>query len=1030
MINFRYIGYGTSFIAEYSGKNNQKKDYLYIFNDNRMKSIFSKKMRWNFFNAQPTLLTFNELKEQIFYTDKVILKEAKRILAFYTSIPKDIKEELGIKSYYDVIDFANDFFDYYREIKINKVDKIENIQNWQEKYFLHFEKIKESFDYDVIDFANDFFDYYREIKINKVDKIENIQNWQEKYFLHFEKIKESFDKLLEKYNYIPSDWIEDLQYYKKDFFGRFNKIIFVDIVEFEKVYRDIIVDLGEEKEVEIALQMEKGSFDEENLKFSETILPETSPSNIFIYQSKDELEESMSLIYLLKEKAKKGEFYSPAPENSEFFNLFPFYFGKSQAVTMNDTKLYAFLNVQLNLLLNMEERLGETYNLLEFEKAFENRAFKEYYSLTEEDIRLIKKISSNFYQYISLDILHSNEVQYLISEDIGFTKKLEKIFKDFSSILKLKSVDELYNYFKNEISLDKFIQYLISEDIGFTKKLEKIFKDFSSILKLKSVDELYNYFKNEISLDKFIQKEYGDVFEKFFEIFGIMKENENMSIHKSFKSYFDGNLGIALLKLTIQYMKDIAIASNEKVDSERVIIKNIESALYANETKHLFRDQGRFSKTNFFIDITSDLMPGNIKDNLIFTEKQRKELNLTTKEEKREIKKYRFFQMIFTNRNSVIFTKKNEDKGIDISPFIDELCIKYDLKINSAPIELNKSIEILKKSIPSSVIGNLEFKKGEFSKEESDFKDNRLNIGAYDYDNLVSIEILKKSIPSSVIGNLEFKKGEFSKEESDFKDNRLNIGAYDYDNLVKCPLKFYFQKLAQLIPEKDSEVDYLNKQFLGTMVHKILENIVRDIWKDVLSKGIYEIDREVIVEAINREIKNNRSKILVQMDIYLQEILIPLLSENIEIFFKKLASKYRNINIRRFQGEKDAGKNTPFIQDKIDVYLRGKADLVIESDMGNEIIDYKTGGAQEAQLDYYSIILFGDETKAEKTIFNVIKGDMKAPNKVELTKEGLKENILEFLDNPFYIRNEKKNVCENNGHSCEYIDICGKKRDL
>ena len=889
MINFRYIGYGTSFIAEYSGKNNQKKDYLYIFNDNRMKSIFSKKMRWNFFNAQPTLLTFNELKEQIFYTDKVILKEAKRILAFYTSIPKDIKEELGIKSYYDVIDFANDFFDYYREIKINKVDKIENIQNWQEKYFLHFEKIKES-----------------------------------------------FDRLLEKYNYIPSDWIEDLQYYKKDFFGRFNKIIFVDIVEFEKVYRDIIVDLGEEKEVEIALQMEKGSFDEENLKFAETILPETSPSNIFIYQSKDELEESMSLIYLLKEKAKKGEFYSPAPENSEFFNLFPFYFGKSQAVTMNDTKLYAFLNVQLNLLLNMEERLGETYNLLEFEKAFENRAFKEYYSLTEEDIRLIKKISSNFYQYISLDILHSNEVQYLISEDIGFTKKLEKIFKDFSSILKLKSVDELYNYFKNEISLDKFIQ-----------------------------------------------KEYGDVFEKFFEIFGIMKENENMSIHKSFKSYFDGNLGIALLKLTIQYMKDIAVASNEKVDSERVIIKNIESALYANETKHLFRDQGRFSKTNFFIDITSDLMPGNIKDNLIFTEKQRKELNLTTKEEKREIKKYRFFQMIFTNRNSVIFTKKNEDKGIDISPFIDELCIKYDLKINSAPIELNKSIEIL-----------------------------------------------KKSIPSSVIGNLEFKKGEFSKEESDFKDNRLNIGAYDYDNLVKCPLKFYFQKLAQLIPEKDSEVDYLNKQFLGTMVHKILENIVRDIWKDVLSKGIYEIDREIIVEAINREIKNNRSKILVQMDIYLQEILIPLLSENIEIFFKKLASKYRNINIRRFQGEKDAGKNTPFIQDKIDVYLRGKADLVIESDMGNEIIDYKTGGAQEAQLDYYSIILFGDETKAEKTIFNVIKGDMKAPDKVELTKEGLKENILEFLDNPFYIRNEKKNVCENNGHSCEYIDICGKKRDL
>ena len=111
--------------------------------------------------------------------------------------------------------------------------------------------------------------------------------------------------------------------------------------------------------------------------------------------------------------------------------------------------------------------------------------------------------------------------------------------------------------------------------------------------------------------------------------------------------------------------------------------------------------------------------------------------------------------MLFTNKNSVIFTKKNEDKGIDISPFIDELCIKYDLKINTAPIELNKSIEIL-----------------------------------------------KKSIPSTVIGNLEFKKGEFSKEESDFKDNKLNIGAYDYENLMKCPLKFYFQNWLNLFQKK------------------------------------------------------------------------------------------------------------------------------------------------------------------------------------------------------------------------------------
>lgn len=890
MINFRYIGYGTSFVSEYSERKNLKKDYLYIFSDNRMKSIFSKKMRWNFFNEQPTLLTFNELKEKIFYADKkIVLKEAKRILAFYTSIPKELKEELGIKSYYDVIDIANSFFEYYKLINLNKIEKIENINSWQEKYILHFEKIKES-----------------------------------------------FDNLLKKYNYIPSDWLEDLKYYNGEFFDNFQKIIFIDIIEYEKIYKEIIENLAKIKDVEICLQMEKESFDEENLKLKAAILPEISPSQIYIYQSKDELEESISLIYLLKEKAKKGEFYSPAPENNSFFNLFPYYFGKSQAMTMNDTKLYIFLNVVLDLLLSMEERLGEVYKLQELEKAFENRAFKEYYSLTEEDIKSIKKISSNFYQYISLDILHSDEVLYLIDEEQGFIKKMEKIFKDFNSILNLSSVDELYNYFKNEIQLEKFIQ-----------------------------------------------KEYGDVFEKFFEIFGIMKENENMSIHRSFKSYFDGNLGIALLKLTIQYMKDIAVTSNEKVDSERVIIKNIESALYANESKNLFKDKAKFTKTNFFIDITSDLMPGSVKDNLIFTEKQRKVLNFTTLEEKREIKKYRFYQMIFTNKNAVIFTKKNEEKGIDISPFIDELCIKYSLQINSVPIELNKSIEILKESIPSEIIGNIEF--------------NNQN---------------------------------FSKEDEDFKDGKLSIGAYDYENLIKCPLKFYFQKLAELIPEKELQIEYLNRQMFGTMVHKILENLVKDIWKEVLNRGIYQVEREKIADAIKREIKNNRAKILVQLDIYFQEILIPLITDNIENFFKKLSQQYKNISIKRFQGEKDAGKNIPFIKDKIDVYLKGKADLVIESEAGNEIIDYKTGGSQKNQLDYYSIILFGDEDKSEKSIFNVLDGKIEKSEKIELTKELLQENIINFLESSFYLRSEKKSVCENNGNVCEYIDICGKKRNL
>ena len=89
-----------------------------------------------------------------------------------------------------------------------------------------------------------------------------------------------------------------------------------------------------------------------------------------------------------------------------------------------------------------------------------------------------------------------------------------------------------------------------------------------------------------------------------------------------------------------------------------------------------------------------------------------------------------------------------------------------------------------------------------------------------------------------------------------------------------------------------------------------------------------------------------------------------------------------------------------------------------------EIIDYKTGGANKEQLDYYSIILYEDEKKAQKSIFNVWKGSIEAHEEIKLTKEALKEDIIDFLKSNEYSLAEKTTVC----NSCEYIKICGRGR--
>ena len=124
-IKFKYIDYGANFYKEYWKEEDRSEKNLYIFLDNRMRDIFSKRMLGKLFIKTPTLVTLEDFKEKVFLSDRIILKEAKRILAFFKSLPKEVKEELDINSYYDIIDLANNFFAYYRELLINGVTQPE-----------------------------------------------------------------------------------------------------------------------------------------------------------------------------------------------------------------------------------------------------------------------------------------------------------------------------------------------------------------------------------------------------------------------------------------------------------------------------------------------------------------------------------------------------------------------------------------------------------------------------------------------------------------------------------------------------------------------------------------------------------------------------------------------------------------------------------------------------------------------------------------------------------------------------------------
>lgn len=869
MLKFNYIDYNNNFISKIDEKKIYGKEKLFIFPDSRMKDTFIKTINGKILEELPTFITIQELKDKIFFTDKTVLKEAKRILFFYKVLSSDIKKELNIEGYYDVIDIADDFYSYYQEL------------------------------------------YIADIKEEEFQTLE-IQQWQKRYIELFSKIKLQLDYALEKENFLPNDWLEQRKYYKSEWLERFTEISFIDIVEFPKLYIEIIKNL--KSDITFYLQMRKGEFDEENLKIKDLKIPDIY-QDIEIFNSKESIETIMSLIYFNIQNMK-GNIFSPISEKNKYHSYFSNYFFKNSNYFMKDTKFIKLFEQYMSILMQKEDRLGNTFPIYLFVEAFEKEVFLKYYEIDYQDRDFLITLLKNDFKYISLNILEKNS--YYLSQN--FIEKLSRILQDLKQIENIKNSDELYQFITKRIYWDKILEEKFDND---------------------------------------------DIFDKIFEVIGMMKQNEKLIIFDEEKKYFGDKLGIGIFRFFITYIKDLGIKNKIKNDEKKYIIREMRGTRYYEDYS---------SEYNYFIDITSENLPKKYYDRGIFTEKQKKILGIFGKDEKRDVERYRFFQNIFVGRKSIIFTTIDEEKNIEISPFLEEIVRAKKLKIKNPPLLLQQCIKILDKNIK---IGELE-------------------------------------------RNNEFIQDNFIKRIEDFDEKRFKITAYTYEELEKCPTLFYLKNVVKLEDKNLPEKEELGAKLFGIIIHKILEDITVRKWKDILTNNRVDITRDEIKKEFENILKENRDKIPLYLDGYLMEVVLPIIVENIEKFIKRVNKEYSGSTITRFQSEKKANLSTPFIQSKLDVYLDGRVDLLIESDIGKEIIDYKTGGKNDTQLDFYSILLFDDENVARKKYVNIWSGEIKNSDKISLSVDILKEKLDTFIESDVYNKSEKKNDCSR----CRYKNIC------
>ena len=182
---------------------------------------------WDF--SKHKFLTMDEWKDEIFHSKLPILKEEKRTLMFYKALTKENKNFFRIKTYFQSIELANNFFNFWEEITeemiseddINEILFSKNTANdWQLNTFQQLLQIKEQY-YELLQ-KEQFSDTILLREINDLqfelnfDKIIIVNQF---YFTEREKtiLHKLDEKVLVYLQVTPEFYNEEELAFKKDF---------------------------------------------------------------------------------------------------------------------------------------------------------------------------------------------------------------------------------------------------------------------------------------------------------------------------------------------------------------------------------------------------------------------------------------------------------------------------------------------------------------------------------------------------------------------------------------------------------------------------------------------------------------------------------------------------------------------------------------------------------------------------------------------------------------------------------------------
>ena len=742
--------------------------------------------------------------ENVFVTDKIVVKEEKQVVLFYNALTEKLKKDMKVNNYYDIIDVAYNYYNLFAELQ--------------------------------------------EYKIN-LEKIE-LEKWQVETFGTLIEIDNEMKKVVQQKGLILPYMLRNVENISDNFLKKFSKICFVNKVKITPFEKELIGEIENRGiNIENILQLSKNDFNEEKLKMKDSFsLPskeifDKKDINVEIHEFSSKFGELLGLVRKLEEVENENKRENKKNENlrgnyrifeaqensqeakSDYHLLKQKKISSNLEITMKDTKIYKILNLIYNLLDNMKEIDRKDKGKLfifktkDFYDAYKSNDLLNIFDL-EESYHIFQDLVSKDYKYISKE-----ELEKINKENL---QKLEKEIQN----------EEFKDIYKRRmLSIDKIIK--------FVEELEKIYE-------YTTLKEYSGYLENIYLNNEKKVKEDKNVKDKYFEALSEMIVLEDFSFDNLWDKFFDENISANLLKLFLKYLDKKSIGLNLEESTE----DDSENSFSINSFENISEN----TKENIIILNLQDSFPKVKIHNFLFSKIQRAKMGLPTSDDKKLIEMFKIYQNILSAKNVYLAYVKDLENNINSASVIEELKLKYGIGVVKDEISEAEELYFVKKYFLKNKKEKWEKKEiGEFipSKLEKNLEkinNEKLRLGYYSFKDMKDCEYgyyLKKSIGEQEVEEIE--------DEINVKIFGIIIHAF-YENVVmrnkteieNKTFKIDREQLSEILEKVINSFDYkVPKEYLEFYKKVSFEEILNSAEKyfdELIKKLETENDIEIYFE--------------------------------------------------------------------------------------------------------------------------------------------------------------------------------------